>query len=156
MREDTLTDGRASRSWSRFRSKPRSTPGEVSGFSTHEDGFDPRTRHMPFKSKEKRTQAGTNWARKNSEKVRAKIRERRAAIRAELNRIKEERGCADCKQKFPYYVLDFDHIDSSNKVNGVSALLKEAGLERVREEVQKCEVVCANCHRIRTHKRQFG
>lgn len=58
--------------------------------------------------------------------------------------------CADCGNNYPYYVMDFDH--KSDKVFNISrshTVSKQALLE----EIDKCDVVCSNCHRIRTHNR---
>lgn len=47
--------------------------------------------------------------------------------------------------------LDFDHIDRSNKVKEVKRLMNGTpSLERLKEEIDKCQVLCANCHRIKT------
>jgi len=48
--------------------------------------------------------------------------------------------------------MDFDHV--GGKVMNVSAMaVRVKSLDRVRAEAGKCEVVCANCHRLRTEKR---
>lgn len=59
--------------------------------------------------------------------------------------------CVDCGTS-DVRVLEFDHRDGTGKVAAV-AVLARAGypLERVVAEVAKCDVRCANCHRIRTH-----
>lgn len=62
-------------------------------------------------------------------------------------------GCADCKTVYPSYVMDFDHLEDSVKVNDVAGM-RGWSLRRVEEEIAKCEVVCANCHRRRTHQRR--
>jgi len=48
--------------------------------------------------------------------------------------------------------MDFDHV-RGNKITEVSALLGFASLERLQLEIAKCDLVCANCHRVRTRKR---
>lgn len=58
--------------------------------------------------------------------------------------------CADCGVRFPYQAMDFDHLPGYEKVANVSAIGR---MEALLEEVSKCEVVCSNCHRIRTAKR---
>lgn len=64
--------------------------------------------------------------------------------------------CADCKQTFDPICMDFDHV-TSDKVANVSSLVSNHSLETVRREVAKCEVVCSNCHRLRTKNRlQIG
>lgn len=57
--------------------------------------------------------------------------------------------CQDCKGKFPAVCMDFDHRDQSSKVN-IIAHMMTASLERLQAEIDKCDVVCANCHRIRS------
>lgn len=61
--------------------------------------------------------------------------------------------CKDCNQKFPYYVMDFDHVRGRKKFN-ISQTLSVRP-ETLMREIKKCEVVCANCHRIRTYKRMI-
>jgi hypothetical protein len=61
--------------------------------------------------------------------------------------------CADCKHKFPPECMDFDHLND-DKLNNVSQLLN-TGWKRLKEEIAKCEIVCSNCHRIRTKKRMI-
>lgn len=60
--------------------------------------------------------------------------------------------CADCGHRYPAYVMDFDHRDPSIKVNNVSVLVSWSW-KRLMAEVEKCDVVCSNCHRERTHNR---
>src|SRR6266853_30427 len=60
--------------------------------------------------------------------------------------------CLDCKQVFPDYVLEFDHCRGIKGGNLV-AFACSAGWSALKEEVEKCDVVCANCHKIRTYTR---
>ena len=50
--------------------------------------------------------------------------------------------------------LHFHHRDPNEKDFGVTG--KTVSYERLMKEVDKCELVCSNCHRIRSFKRQFG
>lgn len=70
-----------------------------------------------------------------------------------VNRLKEEKPCADCKKNYPYYVMDFDHLEGVDKIGIISYLCKTGRIGAMKKEILKCEVVCANCHRIRTHTR---
>jgi type II secretory ATPase GspE/PulE/Tfp pilus assembly ATPase PilB-like protein len=70
--------------------------------------------------------------------------------------------CKDCNQAFPGRpeVFDFDHV-TGIKTSAISHLLSAASWATVLIELQKCELVCANCHRTRTkqrldHKRVVG
>lgn len=58
--------------------------------------------------------------------------------------------CVDCKETFPPEALDFDHI-TGEKTAGIADLLaRRAPMERLKEEVSKCVIRCATCHRIKT------
>ena len=63
--------------------------------------------------------------------------------------------CVDCGESDPV-VLDFDHLDGGNKTDNVSDLVKRrVTWAKIRREIEKCVVRCANCHRRRTAQ-QFG
>ena len=59
--------------------------------------------------------------------------------------------CMDCGNRFPPHVMDFDHV-RGEKLMTVSGL-GGTSTSRVLREIEKCDIVCANCHRIRTHVR---
>jgi hypothetical protein len=73
-------------------------------------------------------------------------------MRAMITALKTGKPCMDCGNQFPPYVMDFDHRDPTLKKNNV-AYMAHSSLDRIMEEIEKCDLVCANCHRIRTHKR---
>ena len=66
-------------------------------------------------------------------------------------------GCVDCGLVMPdhLYVFDFDHT-KGDKVKNVSAWLTTGTEDDLRAEIDRCEVVCANCHRIRSASRPHG
>lgn len=75
-------------------------------------------------------------------------------IRALLDAAKN-RPCARCKQRFPICCMQFDHLPGTLKRFNLSAARR--GLiprHIVLQELQKCEVVCANCHAIREDDRR--
>ena len=78
---------------------------------------------------------------------------RKKEIQKMLGHIKEKNGCSDCNGKYPFYVLDFDHTHG-NKVANIGQMLDYFSIEDIMKEVAKCEVVCSNCHRIRTYLRK--
>lgn len=60
--------------------------------------------------------------------------------------------CLDCGGAFPPECMDFDHVRGTKSFNiGEHFYMRE---ERLLEEVAKCDLVCANCHRIRTKRRK--
>jgi hypothetical protein len=63
------------------------------------------------------------------------------------------RPCADCGIQYAPWQMDFDHVRGI-KVMGLARRGTTAfTIRKVLEEIAKCEVVCANCHRDRTHRR---
>jgi hypothetical protein len=60
--------------------------------------------------------------------------------------------CVDCGES-DIIVLEFDHVRGDKRGN--ISILKRSSLKAVKEEIEKCEVRCANCHRRKTAK-QFG
>jgi len=62
--------------------------------------------------------------------------------------------CRDCGVKYAPHIMDFDHLNSKEKSFTISrASQMGKTLEQVIEEIKKCDVVCANCHRQRTYDR---
>lgn len=65
--------------------------------------------------------------------------------------------CADCGNKFPFPCMDFDHRDGTTKTRNVAILVGDGySKTRILEEIAKCDLVCANCHRIRTQNRGWN
>ena len=56
-------------------------------------------------------------------------------------------SCVDCGENDPVF-LEFDH--SKNKISDISHLIKNSTIKKIEEEMKKCEVRCANCHRRKT------
>ncbi|HSH21677.1 MAG TPA: hypothetical protein VK992_03550 [Candidatus Caenarcaniphilales bacterium] len=80
-------------------------------------------------------------------------RRKRAAVAeraAYLIAFFEAHPCADCGENDPL-VLEFDHLEC--KSFSISKGLRDRSWSAVLEEMQKCDVVCANCHRRRTARR---
>lgn len=74
---------------------------------------------------------------------------------AHSDAVKMTTGCTDCGIKSDHpEIYDFDHIDADTKSGAVSTFLTKGTYEDFLAEIAKCEVVCANCHRIRTRTRK--
>jgi len=68
--------------------------------------------------------------------------------------VKMERGCADCGIRSDHpEIYDFDHRPGEIKAKSVATLLTSGSFEAFKAEIDKCDVVCSNCHRIRTRQR---
>lgn len=78
---------------------------------------------------------------------------RREYVLNYMNRLGEyllAHPCVDCGETDPL-VLEFDHLDPKIKLCNISDIRK-GSWERILAEIDKCQVVCANCHKRRTAK----
>jgi len=80
------------------------------------------------------------------DKGRAEARRRRQAVAA----LKVAAGCVDCGYNVNPHALDFDHVRGEKVGNVARMLSSNYAWSTIEAEIAKCEVVCANCHRIRT------
>lgn len=71
-----------------------------------------------------------------------------------VREFKTNNPCTDCKNSYHYACMQFDHI--GDKVATINRLMYRASLDTIKSEISKCELVCANCHAIRTYERQHG
>lgn len=60
--------------------------------------------------------------------------------------------CLDCDKTYPFYVMQFDHV-RGEKNKEISKLVRHGSKTKLLEELEKCELVCANCHAERTFGR---
>jgi len=86
------------------------------------------------------------------EKTRQRTRDKRNKIIKYVQEFKSGKICADCKEDYPYWMLEFDHLgDKSFTIGQFRAHTTD--LEVIKAEIAKCDIVCANCHKNRTHLR---
>lgn len=86
----------------------------------------------------------------NSDKYKNRAKKARGKMR-EFIISQKDKPCLDCNVKYPHYIMDFDHTDSNKTFN--IGTWRNQSKQEVIDEIAKCELVCANCHRERTHKR---
>ena len=60
--------------------------------------------------------------------------------------------CAECGNRFPSCCMDFDHV--RGKKSFTVGMSSNRSWKSVLKEIAKCDIVCANCHRIRTTQRR--
>lgn len=92
---------------------------------------------------------------KNIEQRRAYFRKRYRENRQELIELRSK-PCTDCKQTYPHYVMEFDHARGKKRFNIASLGQGRLSDPMAQEELAKCDLVCANCHKVRTYKRSQG
>jgi hypothetical protein len=112
------------------------------------------------------------WAALNRDKVNANARAYRARRYAAEGRWRQEgpkaaalmawmaqlkaKPCTDCGGHFQACCMDFDHIRGTKKYNVGSMFAHHYSRELIESELANCELVCSNCHRVRTRDRKIG
>jgi hypothetical protein len=64
--------------------------------------------------------------------------------------------CTDCNKTYMPIQMDFDHVSGEKHDNVSSLMHRHKSLRRVLDEISKCELVCSNCHRVRTEVRRLA
>lgn len=108
---------------------------------------------MPYKDIAQQKAAQQDWYRENRSAVRDGRRARRARLRQMVDDLKRDAPCMDCVTVYPPYVTDYHHRDPLVKSAGVAKLVGDLRSEaRILVEIAKCDLLCANCHRVREYK----
>ena len=108
---------------------------------------------MAYKSVEDRKAASKRHYEAHKQRYLDRNHRYRREIKDYVHGLKEASPCVDCGINYPYYVMDFDHLE--DKVGAISYLSATGRIGALKKEIKKCEIVCANCHRIRTHIRRL-
>ena len=114
---------------------------------------------MPFKDLELRKAKHREYSRKHYEKNKEKIKKSseisKKIARAQWQNFKAALCCSKCGQNHPA-ALDFHHVfkDPSNKK--VNRLTAHGMYAAALQEIKKCVVLCANCHRIHHHNERYA
>lgn len=111
---------------------------------------------VPYRDPEQRRAYNRAYQKKYYAKNRSKrkqdVRKRRKELRVWYNEIRKETECADCGMSGEVcsWLMEYHHLPGHEKVSSVSFLVNNGySKERILEEMDKCEVLCANCHRVR-------
>lgn len=120
-------------------SKPAS---EFNRYERSKDGLQPTCRSC---------QAA--WYREHAEQTKANAHRRRVVWRVDAQHrmlaYLAEHPCVDCGEADPV-VLEFDHVRGKKEAMVSRLVMNGASWRRIEEEIAKCEVRCANCHRRRS------
>jgi hypothetical protein len=81
-----------------------------------------------------------------------RTRDKRNKIRKYIQEYKQSHPCVDCGENYPYWIMDFDHL-KDKQFNISNFQTKFSTIEIIKKEINKCDVVCSNCHRNRTYLR---
>lgn len=110
---------------------------------------------MPFKDPEKAREARLKHYYANKKQYQDRNKKQRLEMQSWIQEVKDV-PCQDCGVKYPYYVMDFDHRNPSEKSGEVNLMIRTGSWAKLRAEVDKCDIVCSNCHRERTYGQNRG
>jgi hypothetical protein len=85
--------------------------------------------------------------------TRRELDRRRYETTRRIVRHAKNRPCHDCDIQFPSYVMEFDHTKGEKKFDLATHGRRHPNA--VIAEIKKCDVVCANCHKVRTYIRRL-
>lgn len=77
-------------------------------------------------------------------------KKRRQYITTLVKRYKLRKGCEICGYKEHFAALQLDHLDPKEKERALSRM-QTYNILRVKSEIRKCRVLCANCHAVHTY-----
>ena len=106
---------------------------------------------MPYNDIKKRREYERKYYQKNKEKRKQSFRrsaeKRYAELKEWFNEYKSTLKCEKCPEEDPV-CLDFHHNNPGKKEISISvALRRRYSKKKIMEEIEKCIVICANCHR---------
>lgn len=103
---------------------------------------------MPFKDIEKRREYRRKWYSQNKTSEKMHVKRRKKTIRDWLQKYKKGLKCGLCSENHPA-TIDFHHTKGKDFEVGYMAT-HGYSIKRIKLELEKCEIFCANCHR-KTH-----
>ena len=109
---------------------------------------------MPYKDSAKQRAYGKQHYKDNKQYYLDRNRVNRAKLRMYVAKIKEKSPCKDCGKFYPHYVMDFDHL--GDKRGLILDFVRRHNKKELDKEIKKCDIVCSNCHRVRSFKRLTG
>lgn len=104
---------------------------------------------MPYSDPKKQKLAQAKHYQKYKKKYRGRDKERLEEARQFVRQYKEREDIkCDCGEG-RWQCLDFHHTDRTQKIKTISQMVRSRySIERIVEEIKKCKVMCANCHRV--------
>lgn len=96
------------------------------------------------------------YYKKNSKYYKAKNKSQVTKARDFIQQAKRKGNCSKCKDD-RWYVLDFHHLSKETKLDGLAKMVTRGySLDNLQKEMEKCILLCANCHRELHHLENIG
>ena len=113
---------------------------------------------MPYKNKADQAASARRHYLKNKEKMKARARAYTTANRRRqrdfLAYTKTDAGCVDCGYRVSSVALHFDHVETPKLGDIATMVGSGSGWQTLYDEMDKCEIRCANCPAEKTQERQ--
>lgn len=102
---------------------------------------------MPYKDKEKQRECQRKWYSNNKDFEIKRVRKRKNKIIKWFKEYKKTLSCTNCQEDEPACLV-FHHKDPKKKTIGISSMVNHGlAINTIKKEMEKCIVLCANCHR---------
>ena len=111
---------------------------------------------MPIKDRERRNAYMREYYAKNPKKHGVLVRKRNDRYIEEVRYLLETAKsvpCLDCGGTFHTVAMDFDHVRGKKLFNIGEWQRISPAIHKIKAEMAKCEIICSNCHRVRTWNR---
>lgn len=109
---------------------------------------------MPYKDPEKRRSYRRKWYAKNKESEKKHIKRRKEKIRKWFLDFRFGLKCSKCGESHPA-TLDFHHNKQDKEKNVTYMAYYGYSVDKVKKEIDKCIVLCSNCHRKEHYKEKL-
>lgn len=130
--------------------------GQCGVVKPSEDFHRLRSGHQAWCKECRRAYDAEYWRRTRAERLQTRKKHRKQLL-AWYRSLKEGRPCADCGGVFHHAAMHWDHLPGMTKERELSNMVLRGFRRRtIMEEIAKCELVCANCHAVRTFDRASG
>jgi len=107
---------------------------------------------MPYKDPEKRRECRRRWYYNHKDSEKKHVKKRKKRIKKWFESYKSNLCCSKCSENHSA-TLDFHHKLGKNKEMDIAKMVYEGySIERIKKELKKCIVLCANCHRKEHYK----
>jgi hypothetical protein len=81
---------------------------------------------------------------------------RRQHLQDNVNILKSA-PCTDCKERFDPHCMEYDHRNPRTKRLSIATMVAQCyNLKAILKEIKKCDLVCSNCHALRTWRQRHG
>jgi len=106
---------------------------------------------MPYKDLEKRRECRRRWYANNKDSEKVHVKRRKIEIKKWFDNYKKDLRCMKCSESHPA-VLEFHH-HLKNKEYSIAEMSHNGySVDRIKKEIDKCIVLCSNCHRKEHYK----